>query len=179
MNATNDGNETMRTLREAPDSVIDPASGAPRFGSYVGAVPHVDLRPMANPLQRIAREKRWTYVAIASEEVFVALAVVRLGYAATCFAYAFDAKSRAMLATHSVLGPAAFARVADGTGRGAIASFDFGGARAKIITKRAASTTCTRASARTSCSARASTRSARRRASRRSRPSAATRASRT
>ena len=123
----------MRILTSAPDAVIDPSSGAPRFGSYSGAVRSVDLASMARGrLHRIAREKRWMYVAIASENTFVAMAIVRLGYAATCFAYALDARAMRMIATRSVVAPATSARVSDRTSDGSIARFDFGSTHARI-----------------------------------------------
>jgi hypothetical protein len=94
----------VRTLGPAPDSAIDAATRAPRAGSYRGGLPHVDLGPLGTgPLQRLARHKRWVYLGMATEEVYVGLAVVRLGYAANGFAFVYDAKERRMLADHGVL----------------------------------------------------------------------------
>jgi hypothetical protein len=127
-----------RTLDPAPDAVIDPSSGEPRFGSYTGAVKRVDLGPVTgSALRRVVRRKRWVYCAIASEDVFVALAIVRLGYAATCFAYALDARAMKMIATRSVMAPPTLVRVGDsmhpaGGGRAEIASFRFPGTQAQV-----------------------------------------------
>jgi hypothetical protein len=122
-----------RSFAPAPDAVLDPASGLPRFGSYLGAVPSVDLAAFAGgALRRVAREKRWMYVGVASEDTFVALAIVRFGYVATTFAYAFDATAMRMLASCSVLAPPTRCQVADRMGAGALASFRFGGSFARI-----------------------------------------------
>jgi hypothetical protein len=68
----------MRTLLPAPDAALDPVTSAPRFGSYRGGLPSVDLRALAGGrLHRVARAKRWIYFAAASDEVYVALAIVR------------------------------------------------------------------------------------------------------
>ena len=74
----------LRTLAPAPDAVVDPATGLPRYGSYVGSIPTVDLTSLAGgKLRLFAREKRWVYVAIASADAFVAFAIARFGYAST------------------------------------------------------------------------------------------------
>lgn len=124
---------TERTLLRAPDAVVDPASGLPRYGSYVGTVPRVDLARVAGGrLQRIAREKRWVYVAVASPDVFAAFAIARFGYAATCFGYVLDAKPMRMIATASVLAPPTACEVSDRTSDGAIAAFRSGKTRATV-----------------------------------------------
>jgi hypothetical protein len=117
----------MRAFEPAPAAVVDDF-GAPRFGSYVGAVPRVDLSALAGgPLRRVVREKRWVYFAVASADTFVACAVVRLGYAATAFAYALDARTMRLLGTRSVVAPSLAAEVAEGTSEGLLARFAFGG----------------------------------------------------
>lgn len=117
----------MRNLDAAPSSPIDPSSRALRFGSYRGTIPGIDLAQVErNPLVRIAREKRWLYTAIATPEVFVAAAVVRLGYSATAFAYVYDARERRIVAHESVLGPAQVARVRDDEREGVTAHFGLG-----------------------------------------------------
>lgn len=117
----------MRNLDAAPSSPIDPSSRALRFGSYRGTIPGIDLAQVErNPLVRIAREKRWLYTAIATPEVFVAAAVVRLGYSATAFSYVYDAAERRIIAHESVLGPAQVARVRDDPREGVTAHFGLG-----------------------------------------------------
>jgi hypothetical protein len=132
---------STRTLEPAPGSVVDPASGLARFGSYVGAVPRVDLSPLnvgtsrfgvRRTLRRAAREKRWIYVAVASEDAFVAVAVARFGYASTCFGYVFDARTMRMATTASVLGPPTACHVGDGMTVGSLATFHFGKVHAEI-----------------------------------------------
>lgn len=123
----------MRTLLPAPSSLLDPSTGAPRFGSYRGSIAGVDLAAIErNPLKRIAREKRWIYTAIATPELFVAAAVVRLGYSATAFAYAFDRRARRIVAHESALGPVSAARVTDRAGDGVTASFSLGKHRFRL-----------------------------------------------
>src|SRR4051794_15152924 len=56
------GEALMRILAPAPDSAIDPATGLPRFGSYRGGLPRVDLAAVTGgALRRITRRKRWLY----------------------------------------------------------------------------------------------------------------------
>jgi hypothetical protein len=122
----------MRVFEPAPSAVID-EHGDPRFGSYVGAVPRVDLSAVAGGrLRRLVREKRWVYFAVATEDTFVACAIVRLGYASTAFAYALDARTMRLLGTRSVTAPAPAASVGDGTGEGVLAQFAFGGVSARV-----------------------------------------------
>jgi hypothetical protein len=122
----------MRTLEPAPHAVID-ERGRPRFGSYVGAVPRVDLSRVAgSPLRRVKREKRWVYVGIASEDAYVALLIARLGYAANVFAYALDAKSMRMIATRSLLAPPMSCRVESGMRAPTVAELEFRGSHASV-----------------------------------------------
>ena len=128
----------MRILGEAPSSVVDPATGLPRFGSYKGALPRVDLDAVTGgTLARIARRKRWIYVMIASDDLLVALAVVRLGYASNAFAHVFDRRTMRMRAARSAIGLPLGCEVGDTGGEGAFARFRSGRTRASIV--RAAS----------------------------------------
>jgi hypothetical protein len=131
----------MRTLLNAPDSAIDPSTHAARFGSYRGGIPRVDLGPLA-PRRRDAllRNKRWVYVAMATEDVFVALAVVHLGYAANLFALALDARAKRLLFDKSMLGPPFACRVGDTAGAGCTASFRVGRTHVSITRPRSRST---------------------------------------
>jgi hypothetical protein len=122
----------MRVLQRAPDAVLD-GSGRPRFGSYVGSVPRVDLSPViGGRLSRIAREKRWVYVGIASETEYVALLIARLGYVANVFAYVLDAATMRMLATASTLAPPGSCEIADGTSAPTLAAFRLGRQHARV-----------------------------------------------
>jgi hypothetical protein len=122
----------MRTLEPAPDAVVDD-HGAPRFGSYTGSVPRVDLSAVAGgALHRLKRAKRWIYVGIATDDTYVALAIARLGYATNVFAYALDARSMRMLATRSMIAPPTSCSVGDGTSDATIATFRFRGSHARV-----------------------------------------------
>ncbi len=102
----------MRRIHPAPSSFVDPKTGAPAFGSYEGPLPRVDLGAIGLR-DRIARRKRWVYLALASDEVWISIGVVRTGYATTAFGFAFDRKTRAMLVDRTVIAPHATASIAD------------------------------------------------------------------
>jgi hypothetical protein len=123
----------MRTLLPVPDAALDPVTSEPRFGSYRGGLPSVDLRGMGGgALHRVKRAKRWMYFAAASDEVYVALAIVRLGYAANAFTYVLDRKTMRMVVSRSAIGPTLACRVGDRAGEGCSAQFDFRGAHARV-----------------------------------------------
>ncbi len=91
----------MRSLGPAPDSFYD-EHGVPRFGAYQGALPPVDLEPLASSrVELLTKRKRWVYLAVATDEVLIAAAAVHVGYAATAFAFVFDRESRRLLADRS------------------------------------------------------------------------------
>jgi hypothetical protein len=99
-------------LLAAPSSFVDPATGAPAFGSYEGPLPAVRF-PSLGLRDRALRRKRWVYAALATEEVWIALGVVRTGYAATAFGFAYDLVAKRMLVEATALAPMLAARVAD------------------------------------------------------------------
>jgi hypothetical protein len=116
----------VRSLAPSPATFIDPETRAPAFGSYRGPLPRVVV-PGLGLRARFARRKKWLYVAIAAEDVWISLAVVRTGYAATAFAFAYDLVSKTMLVDRTVLGPTPVSRVADGPhDEGAVARFAMG-----------------------------------------------------
>lgn len=124
----------MRTLSKAPSAFVDPATGAPAFGSYEGPLPRVDLggRALAT---RALRRKKWLYVGVASEELWISLAVVRMGYGASAFAFVLDLGSRRMLFDRALLAPPGTAEVTDDAGAdGVLARFGFG--RTRIAVER-------------------------------------------
>ncbi len=124
----------MRSLAAAPASFVDAGTGEPAFGSYAGPLPRIEL-PGLGLRDRVARRKRWLYLALASEEVWVSLAVVRTGYASTAFGFAYDLVKRTMLVDRTVLGPTAATRVADGPHeQGALARFSLG--RSNVVLAR-------------------------------------------
>lgn len=104
-------------LPPAPDRLVH-ARGVPAFGIYQGVIADLSWRALqGGPLQRAARKlhhKRWSYAAIAHDEVFVGLAVVDVGWTGTAFAYLFDRRERRVLAAASANGvPGLSTRVED------------------------------------------------------------------
>ena len=76
------------------------------------------------------RRKKWVWVGVASDEVWISLAVVRMGYAANAFVFVHDLRGR-FLADVTALGPPGAASVGDDANRIA-ARFAFGGATVSI-----------------------------------------------
>jgi hypothetical protein len=130
----------VRELVPPPDSVVDPASRTPRLGSYRGGLPAVDWSPLGGgAVGRALRHTRWVYVAIATDDVYAALAVVRLGYASNAFAYAYDARARRMLLRRSWMGSPGAAEVGDTGGEGCRAAFRGRGATIAVERPRGSS----------------------------------------
>ena len=117
------------TLLPAPNSIAT-AAGEPRFGTYQGELPSVDLdrlkgrwAPVA-ARQRLLKRKRWHYTLAATPEVLALFAVVDVGYSANAFAVALDLKEKRPLCDVSFLGaPGPLAEVSDKPGAGLTASF--------------------------------------------------------
>ncbi|CAN5893205.1 DUF2804 domain-containing protein [soil metagenome] len=96
-------------------------------------MPPVDLGPLGLR-DRIARRKRWVYGAIVTGDVWLSFAIVRTGYAATVFAFAYDLVAKRMLADRTVLGPTAVARVADDFhAPGEVAQFQLGKRHVSLV----------------------------------------------
>jgi hypothetical protein len=135
----------MRILRVAPRAFVDPSTGAPAFGSYSGPLPRVDLDAAlgASPIRARARSmfrrKKWVWLAVSTDEVWLSLAVVRMGYAASAFAFVFDLRSRRMLVDRALVAPPFAAAVDDDPhASGELARFGFG--RSRIVLERQGST---------------------------------------
>jgi len=103
---------TRSSLAAAPASFLDARTGEPSCGAFFGPIPAVSLGPLGLR-DRIARRKRWVYAAVATEEMWFSLAIVRTGYAATAFAFAYDLQGNRMMLDRTVLGPPGVARVSD------------------------------------------------------------------
>jgi hypothetical protein len=122
----------MRSLAPVPDTITD-VHGRPRFGSYRGNLPRIDIGALSpGRLFRLAHHKRWMYACIASDEALIALAIVDIGYASNAFIYALDARDLRMLSVASVVGPPFAASVGDGAGGGGGATFRFGSTHLRI-----------------------------------------------
>jgi hypothetical protein len=108
-------------LPAAPASLIGP-DGQPLFGRYAGQVDKFDWPALAAPYARSAlwrrfHHKRWHYVALGTERIFCAVAIVDVGWTSTAFAYAFDRDDGDMLANFSQDGlPGLSATLADNAG---------------------------------------------------------------
>lgn len=97
------------SLPAAPASLLGP-DGQPLFGRFAGQTGPIDWSLLAPPYARSAlwrrlHHKRWHYVALCTERVFCAAAIVDLGWTSTAFAYAFDRSDGDMLTNFSADGP--------------------------------------------------------------------------
>ncbi len=89
-------------------------NGAPEFGSFRGGLPRMDFGPIPKGrLWKLLHEKRWTYVAVADEKMFAAMAVVSLGYVATAMVFVLDRATGNLLVDRSILGPGTAASFED------------------------------------------------------------------
>jgi hypothetical protein len=91
----------MVQLAGPPAEVV--SSGAPATGRYAGRISTIDWRGLSGPFQRSwlwrrLHHKRWQYVGLGNDELFIGLAIVDLGWTCTAFAYAFDRQSKSLLA---------------------------------------------------------------------------------
>lgn len=122
----------MRELALPPRGVLGP-EGAIHAGSYRGALPSVDWSGLPSSRWfRLAHHKRWVYSALVTDDVFVAVAVVHLGYATSMFAFAFDKKAQKMLADATALGPPFAGFVGDTMGAGCQAGFRLGASHVSL-----------------------------------------------
>jgi hypothetical protein len=122
----------MRTLTSPPAAVVA-RDGTIQSGSFRGALPRVDLKPLnKNVVYRLTHQKRWIYLAIAAEDLFLGLAVVDLGYVKSTFAFAY-ARDGGMLVDKSAIGHPVAGGVADGIDGGLAANFSSGRTRIEIV----------------------------------------------
>jgi hypothetical protein len=111
---------------------VDPRTGTPQLGSFRGGLPRVDWSLVEGPLARLRHHKRWVYVAIATDDVYIGLAVLRMGYAASAFVYAYDASARRLLARRSWVTLPPASEVGDRGGHDCRASFRTRAARIDV-----------------------------------------------
>lgn len=99
-----------------PDSIVR-HDGQPAHGRYAGRIARFDwsgLTEHRSWLWRRLHHKRWHYVGLGDERVFIGLAIVDVGWTCTAFAYLFDRQRRHLLADWSQDGlPGLQARVSD------------------------------------------------------------------
>lgn len=112
-------------MNPSPLAVV--SSGSPAHGRYAGRIARIDwspLQPRPGWLWRRMHHKRWQYVGLGNEEVFIGVAIVDLGWTATAFAYLFDRGERRLRADWHQDGlPGLQARVSDEPLTGAHAWF--------------------------------------------------------
>jgi hypothetical protein len=126
-----------RVLGPVPSPVV--VGGRAAGGSYEGSLGALDFASAASALVRVRRLKRWVYLAFATERYFVAMAIVRLGYAANAFSFVLDKARGGVVQRDTAILPVTSVDVADTTGPGAHATFSFGARRASF--RRAAGQT--------------------------------------
>lgn len=121
-------------LKPPPAEVV--VDGQPAHGRYAGRIARIDwspLRPRPGWLWRRLHHKRWHYVGLGDESVFIGVAIVDVGWASSAFAYLFDRQSRTLLADWSQDGlPGLQAGVGDAPLAGANAWFHGPGARLSL-----------------------------------------------
>jgi hypothetical protein len=84
-------NAPPRAFSPPPGDVVDPVTRLPSQGSFEGPLGRVDYSLLGRSLPfRVAHEKAWYYVAIATPELFIGVAILRFGYIASTFGFLFE-----------------------------------------------------------------------------------------
>jgi hypothetical protein len=121
-------------LNTPPDAVV--IDGFPAHGRYAGRIARIDwstLRPRPPWLWRQLHHKRWHYVGLGNDRLFIGVAIVDLGWACAAFAYLFDRRRLTLLADWSQDGlPGLQAAVPDAPLAGADSWFRGPGARLSL-----------------------------------------------
>lgn len=120
-------------LPPPPHNILDP-QGEPAWGAYSGPLPPVLLGPFARRQGILAenlRRKRWIYAAIATDRLFLGMAISDLRYAANAFLFAAEiGPGGRMLSDFSAIGlPRVACQVGDYPEAGCDAWFRSPGAR--------------------------------------------------
>jgi hypothetical protein len=84
---------------------------------------------VAGASTRLVRHKRWMYVGIATDDLYLAVAIVRLGYATNAFTSVYHGPTKRLLARRSWVAPPFAGEVGDTGGEGCHASFRWRGVR--------------------------------------------------
>jgi hypothetical protein len=92
-------------LARAPQHIVGP-DGLPLLGRFAGEAQSFDWTRLAPPharggLWRRFHHKKWHYIALVSEQVLCAVAIVDVGWTSTCFGYAFDRNDGDIVASFS------------------------------------------------------------------------------
>ena len=94
------------TMLPAASLGLPDADGYVPFGRFAGTAGRIDWSALRAPYARNAlwrrlHHKRWHYVALSTDELFCGIAIVDVGWTNTAFAYAFDRRRRAIVASFS------------------------------------------------------------------------------
>lgn len=112
------------------------SDGQAAHGRYAGRIASLDwsgLRPRPGPLWRRLHHKRWHYLGLGHDGLFIGVAIVDVGWATSGFAYLFDRRRGQLLADWSQDGlPGLQAGVSDAPLAGARSWFRGPGARLSI-----------------------------------------------
>lgn len=123
---------TVPAWTPAPHCVVQ--SGQPATGRYAGFPPLIDWSGLQGPFRRSAlwrrlHHKRWHYLGIATEQCFIGMAMVDLGWASTAFVYLFDRVQKRLLVDYAQDGlPGLNARITTQPVQGAASWFKHGSA---------------------------------------------------
>lgn len=92
----------MKSALPAPPAALVQA-GEASMGRYAGFMPSFDWQGLAGlktkgRLWQWTHHKRWQYVGIGSDALFIGLAIVNVGWCQTAFAYVFDRQRQKVVA---------------------------------------------------------------------------------
>lgn len=123
-------------LNPRPENIFD-LNGIPNVGTYYGSYNQVQiLRPKGiscSGLKQAIGHKRWHFVGLATEEVFISCVLVDVAYAGSAFLCVVDLKNGNVIKDVSFIGmPKLNLLVNDRAGEGAIASFKQPGSKIEI-----------------------------------------------
>jgi hypothetical protein len=130
------GPECRTGLPQAPTQLV--VNGEPLTGRYAGRIDRIDWSDLSGAHRRSAlwrrlHHKRWQYIGIGSEQVFIGVAIVDLGWGVTSFAYVFDRLRKRVLADWAQDGlPWVSGSVSDEPVQGAKALFRGPGAQVSV-----------------------------------------------
>lgn len=127
----------LKTLPDVPRRVV--AAGEPLHGRYVGRIDEIDWSGLQGSHSRSSlwkrfHHKRWQYVGIGSQELYIGVAIVDLGWSITAFAYVFDRLRKRVIADWAQDGlPGLSGGVSDQPVQGAEARFRGPGASLSLV----------------------------------------------